>query len=107
MIDVKRYFDVIIKNGLKKFIDEHLNEKFGMNQLDKNDFIKVINDKEIIVSLNKKDLLTESQKIKLEKELQLVKTEKNITLNKISCISDQENDIMDLLNQLRDKLRNL
>lgn len=83
-----------------------------MTQTNKKDFIGVISDicekrKEIIISLNKKDLLTESQRIELEKELKLFKTDKNITLNKISCINEEENDIMDLLDNLKDKLRNL
>lgn len=108
VIDVNRYFDLIIKNGFENFLNEHMNEKFGMgNFLDKMDFIKSLNNKEIIVSLNKKDLLNESQLMELNQTIQNFNLEKNFVLNKISCINEQENDIMELLNHLKDKLRNL
>ncbi|CAF0713501.1 unnamed protein product [Brachionus calyciflorus] len=111
VIDVNQHLDSIMKKGFVNFLNDHLEEKFGsyVKSLRNEDtsfgFQKWLNGKEIIISLNKKDLLNQTQLSELNEKLNL--NGEQISLNRISCINENNNDIDELLNQLKSKVSNL
>ena len=107
LIDLKEHLHKILNFGLEDFLLDHLKNdlKIGIpNSLD--DWLR---NKNVIVSLNKKDLIDEASMRKLQTQLDSIKSLKSITVNKISSINgnDKQNDISDLLKQLKGVLANL
>lgn len=111
VIDLKKFYADILSKGLSGFINEHLNQKFSVFKIffQKNELnlVKWLSGKEILVSLNKKDLILHSEMNELEKRIIFEKSDLKITVNKISCLDEQENDISELLDQLKKKLSEL
>lgn len=108
VIDLNKFYNDILNKGFSNFLNEHLNEKFSvfLKHFEKkeSDIEKWLSGKEIVVSLNKKDLIKQSQIDDLENRINSEKCEFKVSLNKISCLDEQENDISELLGQLKDKL---
>ncbi|RNA14322.1 tRNA modification GTPase mitochondrial [Brachionus plicatilis] len=108
VIDLNKFYNDILNKGFSNFLNEHLNEKFSVFlkyfEKKESDIEKWLSGKEIVVSLNKKDLIKQSQIDDLENRINSEKCEFKVSLNKISCLDEQENDISELLDQLKDKL---
>lgn len=111
VVDLKKFYNDILNKGLSSFLNDHLTQKFSVfkNLFKKNELnlFKWLCGKEILVSLNKKDLILQSEMNELEKRIIVEKSDLKISLNKISCLDEQENDISELLNQLKEKLSEL
>lgn len=111
MIDANEHFNSIDQKGFEQFLLDHLNEQLNLKMLQKEsdfDFKTWLSKKEILISLNKKDLL-DSEKLKiLNKKLEnLSEFLRKLSINKISSISDEKNEIDELLDQLKEKVSNL
>lgn len=111
VVDLKNFYHHILNKGISNFLEEHLKQKFSVfSKFFKKtelDVVKWLSGKEIIVALNKKDLIEHDQMIELENRINLEKSELKVSLNRISCLDEQESDISELLDQLREKLSQL
>jgi len=57
VIDVSKYLKDLVKDGIKTFVEEHLNSIFDNRLNNSVDLKELLKKKEIVIAFNKKDLL--------------------------------------------------
>lgn len=104
VVDLKNYFETLVRVGLRAFLKSHL---IDVLKMDVEYFTTTPPRKELVISFNKSDLLDSKQielfNAALEQGLKEL-GENLISINKISCASER---VEPLLNDLKTKLKSL